>query len=77
MFNGLPPLDAPPSVQMLGEVDVSRNGAHTGGIAADLRRPDTPVEQAAVPGLTKLGSPVVVLAVVVIGFIVLNGRSRK
>ena len=77
MWTGLPPMDAPPSVQMLGEVDVNRNGAPPGGIHADLRDPVSAPERAAAPGMALLGNPLAVLALVALGFVALNARDRK
>ena len=76
MFNGLPPMDAP-GATLLGEVDVNRNGASPGGVAADLSTPTSPTEKAAAPAQAALGNPLVVAIGLALAFIAINARTRS
>lgn len=79
MFNGLPPMtqQVAPSVALLGEMDVNRNGSPPGGLAADLRQPASAVQAASAPKTAALSHPLVILAIAVVGYIAINAHDRK
>lgn len=77
-FNGLPPMTSQPtSTQMFGQVDVNRNGAPPNGIHADLRTPESAVEQKAAPAAAASSKPWLILLALGLAYMALNAGDRK